>query len=115
YVVKPWNKRELVQRVRNHLEWAKTQKAVNPLTGLPGGVSVMSERQRRVEAGRPFSQMVLDIDYFKAYNDRDGFSRADLALSPTAETPTRGVDEADHEDNFVGHIGGDDFVILCAP
>jgi len=115
YVVKPWNKRELVQRVRNHLEWAKTQKAVNPLTGLPGGVSVLSERQRRVEAGRPFSQMVLDIDYFKAYNDRYGFSRGDVAISHIAETITRVVDEDAREDNFVGHIGGDDFVVLCAP
>ena len=114
YLVKPWNKRELVQRVRNHLEWAKTQKAVNPLTGLPGGVSVLAERQRRLESGRAFSQMVLDIDYFKAYNDRYGFARGDVAISRVAETVTRVVDEDGHEDNFVGHIGGDDFVILCA-
>ena len=115
YVVKPWTKRELVQRVRNHLEWAKTQKAVNPLTGLPGGVSVLAERQQRLDADRAFSQMVLDIDYFKAYNDRYGFPRGDVAISRVAETITRVVDEDGHEENFVGHIGGDDFVILCAP
>jgi len=115
YVLKPWNKRELVTRVHNHLEWAKTQKAVNPLTGLPGGVSVLAERQRRADQGKNFSQMVLDIDYFKAYNDRYGFTRGDVAISKVAEILTRVVDEDAHEDNFVGHIGGDDFVVLCAP
>jgi diguanylate cyclase (GGDEF)-like protein len=115
YVLKPWNKRELVTRVHNHLEWAKNQKAVNPLTGLPGGVSILAERQRRLDEGRPFSQMVLDVDYFKAYNDRYGFARGDIAISRIAETLTRVVDEDAQPENFVGHIGGDDFVVLCPP
>jgi diguanylate cyclase (GGDEF)-like protein len=115
YVVKPWSKRELVQRVRNHLEWAQTQKAVNPLSGLPGGVSILSERQRRLDAGEPFAQMVLDIDYFKAFNDRYGFPRGDAAIRIMAETITRVVDEDGHPQNFVGHVGGDDFIILTAP
>jgi diguanylate cyclase (GGDEF)-like protein len=114
YVLKPWNKRELVTRVHNHLEWAKNQKAVNPLTGLPGGVSILAERQRRLDEGRPFSQMVLDVDYFKAYNDRYGFARGDIAISRIAETLTRVVDEDAQPENFVGHIGGDDFVVLSS-
>ena len=115
YMLKPWNKRELVTRVHNHLEWAKTQKAVNPLTGLPGGVSILAERQRRLDDGKPFSQLVLDIDYFKAYNDRYGFARGDVAISRVAEILAKVVDEDGHADNFVGHIGGDDFVVLCPP
>jgi diguanylate cyclase (GGDEF)-like protein len=113
YVVKPWNMRELVQRVRNHLEWAQTQKAVNPLTGLPGGVSILAERQRRTETGQPFAQMVLDIDYFKAFNDRYGFARGDVAIRRVAEVLARVVDEDNHPENFLGHIGGDDFVALA--
>jgi len=115
YMVKPWNKRELVTRVHNHLEWARTQKAVNPLTGLPGGVSILAERQHRLDDGKPFSQLVLDIDYFKAYNDRYGFPRGDVAISRVAEILIKVVDEDGRADNFVGHIGGDDFVVLCAP
>jgi diguanylate cyclase (GGDEF)-like protein len=115
YVVKPWSKRELIQRVLNHLEWAHTQKAVNPLTGLPGGVSILAERQRRLEAGEPFAQMVLDIDYFKAFNDRYGFARGDVAIHTVAETISRVVDEDGNPQNFVGHVGGDDFIILTAP
>jgi diguanylate cyclase (GGDEF)-like protein len=115
YIVKPWSKRELLQRVVNHLDWATKQRAVNPLTGLPGGVSILAERQRRLEAGQPFAQMVLDIDFFKAFNDRYGFPRGDVAIRTVAETITRVVDEAGDPESFVGHVGGDDFIVLAAP
>ncbi len=115
YIVKPWSKRELVQRVVNHLDWATKQRAVNPLTGLPGGVSILAERQRRMEAGQPFAQMVLDIDFFKAFNDRYGFPRGDVAIRTVAETITRVVDEDGNPEGFVGHVGGDDFIVLTAP
>jgi diguanylate cyclase (GGDEF)-like protein len=115
YIVKPWSKRELLQRVVNHLDWATKQRAVNPLTGLPGGVSILAERQRRMEAGQPFAQMVLDIDFFKAFNDRYGFPRGDVAIRTVAETITRVVDEDGNPEGFVGHVGGDDFIVLTAP
>lgn len=115
YIVKPWSRRELVQRVMNHLDWAAKQRAVNPLTGLPGSISILTERQRRIDAGRPFAQMVLDIDYFKAFNDRYGFPRGDDAIRAVAETISRVVDEEGSPENFVGHVGGDDFVILTSP
>jgi diguanylate cyclase (GGDEF)-like protein len=115
YIVKPWSKRELLQRVVNHLDWATKQRAVNPLTGLPGGVSILAERQRRLNAGQPFAQMVLDIDFFKAFNDRYGFPRGDVAIRTVAETITRVVDEDGDPEGFVGHIGGDDFIILASP
>ena len=115
YIVKPWSKRELLQRVVNHLDWATKQRAVNPLTGLPGGVSILAERQRRLTAGQPFAQMVLDIDFFKAFNDRYGFPRGDVAIRTVAETITRVVDEDGDPEGFVGHIGGDDFIILASP
>jgi diguanylate cyclase (GGDEF)-like protein len=115
YIVKPWSKRELLQRVVNHLDWATKQRAVNPLTGLPGGVSILAERQRRLDAGQPFAQLVLDIDFFKAFNDRYGFARGDVAICTVAETITRVVDEDGDSEGFVGHIGGDDFIILTSP
>jgi diguanylate cyclase (GGDEF)-like protein len=115
YVTKPWSRAELVQRVRNHLEWATTQKAVNPLTGLPGGVSILSERQTRFDKEIPFGQLMIDVDYFKAFNDRYGFTRGDEAIKKIAEILTEVVESDDHPDNFLGHIGGDDFVVLTTP
>lgn len=112
YVTKPWSRAELVKRVRNHLEWSSTQRAVNPLTGLPGGVSIVSERQIRTESDRPFAQLLIDVDFFKAFNDRYGFSRGDEAIRKIAEVLNEVVDADAHEENFLGHIGGDDFVVL---
>ena len=114
YVTKPWNRAELVQRVRNHLEWASTQKAVNPLTGLPGGISILSERQLRIDEGCSFAQLMIDIDYFKAFNDRYGFPRGDVAIRRVAEVLNDVVEKDDDDSNFLGHIGGDDFVVLTA-
>ncbi len=115
YVTKPWSRAELVQRVRNHLEWSSTQKAVNPLTGLPGGVSILAERQRRFESGRPFAQLMIDVDFFKAFNDRYGFPRGDVAIQKIAEALNEVVEQDDEGNNFLGHIGGDDFVVLTTP
>jgi diguanylate cyclase (GGDEF)-like protein len=115
YVTKPWKQAELVQRVRNHLEWSSTQKAVNPLTGLPGGVSILSERQERFQRNEPFAQMVIDIDFFKAFNDRYGFPRGDEAIRRIAELMIEAVERDGHAKNFLGHVGGDDFVVLTKP
>jgi diguanylate cyclase (GGDEF)-like protein len=115
YVTKPWKQAELVQRVRNHLEWASTQKAVNPLTGLPGGVSILSERQERFDRNEPFAQMTIDVDYFKAFNDRYGFPRGDVAIRSIAELMIEVVEKDGHAENFLGHVGGDDFVVLTSP
>jgi diguanylate cyclase (GGDEF)-like protein len=115
YVTKPWTSRELVQRVRNHLAWSRTQRAVNPLTGLPGNVSILAERQRRADQGEPFAQMFLDLDNFKAFNDRYGFPRGDTAIQAVAEVLVEVVRGTGQPDDFVGHIGGDDFQVLTSP
>jgi diguanylate cyclase (GGDEF)-like protein len=101
-----------VQRVRNHLEWAKTQRAVSPLTGLPGNLSIVAERQRRLEAGEAFAVMFLDLDNFKAFNDRYGFPRGDTAITAVAEVLVEVLEQQGKDGDFVGHIGGDDFQVL---
>ena len=115
YVGKPWQSKELIQRIRNHLEWAKTQRAVSPLTGLPGNLSIVAERQRRVDAGEAFAQMVLDIDNFKSFNDRYGFPVGDTAITAVADVLTQVIEARGVPGDFVGHIGGDDFVVITEP
>jgi diguanylate cyclase (GGDEF)-like protein len=115
YVTKPWQSRELVQRVRNHLEWSKNQRAVSPLTGLPGNLSIVAERQRRVDAGEAFAQIFLDLDNFKAFNDRYGFPVGDTAIRAVAEALVDVVSTQGRPGDFVGHIGGDDFWLLTEP
>jgi PleD family two-component response regulator len=114
YVTKPWEHGELMLRIRNVLEWSRQQRAASPLTGLPGNVSINEEIRRRIGLGQPFAMLQIDIDFFKAYNDHYGYARGDQAIQTLSRIL---VDSAGHHGtgNFVGHIGGDDFVILADP
>jgi PleD family two-component response regulator len=113
YITKPWSQRELLARIRNVLDWSRRQRAASPLTGLPGNVSINEETRRRIESGVPFAMLQIDIDYFKAFNDHYGYSRGDQAIQALARIL---VDAAElHPGTFVGHIGGDDFVVLTNP
>ncbi len=115
YVTKPWTSRELVQRIRNHLAWSASQRSVSPLTGLPGNLSIVAERQRRVDAGEAFALIFLDLDNFKAFNDRYGFPVGDTAITAVAEVLVEVLETRGQEGDFVGHIGGDDFQVLTTP
>jgi len=116
YIAKPWkSNKELVQRVKNQLDFSRGALAVSPLTGLPGNLSIMAERDRRVSAGEAFAQMFLDIDSFKAFNDRYGFPRGDTAIRAVADTLVEVIETQGEAGDFIGHIGGDDFWVLTVP
>lgn len=81
----------------------------SPLTGLPGNQEiqrVIGHIYRRVE---PWAIIYFDLDSFKAYNDAYGFTNGDLMLKALAETLKKHAPD----DAFVGHIGGDDFVMVA--
>ena len=114
YVTKPWAKKELLMRIKNALDWSRQQRAASPLTGLPGNASIDDEIKRRFASGRPFAMLQADIDNFKAFNDHYGYARGDIAI----QTLARLLHDAAQRvggDTFVGHIGGDDFVVLTEP
>lgn len=112
YVTKPWEREELVVRVRNALEWSRQQRSASPLTGLPGNLSINEELKRRLNSGAPFAFLQIDIDFFKAFNDRYGYSRGDRAIKEVAQILVDVAREYDEPNTFVGHIGGDDFVVI---
>ena len=115
YIIKPFDPVELVARVKGTLRRAQDMRAASPLTGLPGNTRVQEEIRGFVESRRPFALLYADIDNFKAYNDHYGFLRGDTAIQTAArilqEEAIRVVGEA----TFIGHMGGDDFVIVCPP
>jgi diguanylate cyclase (GGDEF)-like protein len=115
YIAKPFAITELLVRVRNVLQWSQLQRQANPLTGLPGNMAIENEVQRRLAGGAGFTFMYADIDNFKAFNDYYGYRRGDEAIRLTAEIITGAVRECGGSDDFVGHIGGDDFVIVSKP
>jgi diguanylate cyclase (GGDEF)-like protein len=115
YIIKPFDPIELVARVKSALRRVREMRSVNPLTQLPGNVQVQEEVTKRVSAGVPFALMYVDIDNFKAFNDHYGFLRGDEAIKLLASCVDSAIKEYDASGGFVGHVGGDDFVILVDP
>ncbi|MDD3569613.1 MAG: GGDEF domain-containing protein [Lachnospiraceae bacterium] len=87
----------------------KRASEASPLTGLPGNWAVQSIIFDTIKATEPFSVIYLDLDNFKAYNDAYGFSNGDLMITAVSKAMKANCDEND----FLGHIGGDDFVIIA--
>lgn len=115
YVTKPWKSRELMLRVHNGIEWSRQQRSASPLTGLPGNVSISQEIGRRLASNQPFALLQLDIDHFKAFNDKYGYARGDVAIQTLARVLVETSAHHGGDENFIGHIGGDDFVVLSTP
>ena len=112
YVLRPVNMAELVTRVELARACAARHVECNPLTGLPGNNAIAREAERRLTTRSHFSLAYLDIDYFKPYNDKYGFSRGDEVLRMTARIVSNAVQALNDADTYVGHIGGDDFVFM---
>ncbi|HWR43490.1 GGDEF domain-containing protein [Sporomusa sp.] len=87
----------------------------NPLSGLPGNLVIEDRLKELVEAKEPFAVMYLDLDNFKAYNDKYGFERGDKVLLLTSQVLSRSIGKTGSADDFLGHIGGDDFIIITKP
>jgi len=109
YLAKPFDPRELLARVRALLRLSRKALERNPTTGLPGGESIHDEIVRRRDTGEPFAVGYYDLDNFKPFSDRFGFAVADA----TIQTVGRVLRELGERPGvFVGHVGGDDFVLL---
>jgi PleD family two-component response regulator len=116
YIAKPFESAELTARVRSALRRNKQMRDVSPLTGLPGNASIHSELERRIsDIDTPFAVCWCDLDNFKAFNDHYGFLRGDDAIKWTAVLLSSTVESHHWPHNMVGHIGGDDFVLICDP
>jgi diguanylate cyclase (GGDEF)-like protein len=113
YIVKPFDTPELLARIHGVLRRAKEMRAQSPLTGLPGNVRIEEEIERRVAAEDLFAILYADLDHFKAYNDHYGFMRGDQVIQRTAALIQEASHAAAGPDTFVGHVGGDDFVVVC--
>lgn len=112
YLKTPINDEILYYSIKNILRLLNTNRMVSPLTGLPGNVQIQAEIKKRLLSGNKFAMLYLDLDNFKAYNDTYGFSNGDEIIKFTARVITKNVMKDESEENFVGHIGGDDFIAI---
>jgi len=81
----------------------------NPLTSLPGNIPISQHIVALIEAGEPFVTCYCDLNNFKPFNDVYGYWRGDDMIRLCADIIRR---HSDPQRDFVGHVGGDDFVML---
>ncbi len=115
FVTKPVDMPELLARIRMILKRTRQGLDASPLTRLPGNISIQTRIEEALSEGRPLAVLYLDLNQFKAYNDAYGFDAGDRVLRATARMLIRIIQEEGSREGFVGHIGGDDFIVLAHP
>jgi diguanylate cyclase (GGDEF)-like protein len=115
YITKPFDIEELVARVGSVLRRVRSMRDLSPLTGLPGNFRIAEELERRVAGSGPVAVIHGDLDNFKAFNDHYGFMRGDKVIRFTATTLLEARRSTGDPSCFIGHVGGDDFIIVMDP
>jgi diguanylate cyclase (GGDEF)-like protein len=87
----------------------------SPLTGLPGNLAIEKHIEMRLAAKRPFSLCHLDLDNFKPFADNYGYAWGSEVIKEVGQIITQQATNLDGQDVFIGHIGGDDFVLITEP
>ncbi|MBF0258352.1 MAG: response regulator [Desulfamplus sp.] len=121
YITKPVNPAILQARVRTHLKLNHAMKELkflysmaldaNPLTGLPGNNSIARRIESAISKAEKICVIYSDLDNFKAFNDKYGFAKGDEVIIFNSHVIQMGLKANGVDDFFIGHIGGDDFVI----
>lgn len=115
YVILPALPRELLMRVKAVLRRQNMALDSNPLTRLPGNSTILRAVENRIKGNEAFTVLYCDLNHFKAYNDCYGFLKGDEVIKFTAEAIVKVVRHMSGPGDFVGHIGGDDFVVFSTP
>ncbi|MBT9176266.1 MAG: Alkaline phosphatase synthesis transcriptional regulatory protein PhoP [Firmicutes bacterium] len=115
FITKPFEPSELMARINAQLRRSCQERSLNPLTGLPGNIMIEAEFKRIVASKKPFAVIYADIDNFKSINDAYGFLQGDEGIKLLAEILLDALHRFGNPDDFVGHVGGDDFVVCTTP
>lgn len=114
YLIKPPDPIELEIRIVLALRSAAHNFNANALTSLPGNRLIEKELYDRIKARESFSFHYIDIDNFKSYNDKYGYLRGDQVILGAAKIFSRIIKARGSAADFLGHIGGDDFVAVTS-
>jgi len=112
FLTKPFDAQELMARIKRMLQRKKIDMGHNPLTGLPGNLAIEEEARRRLARADTNTYCYLDLDNFKAYNDVYGVKQGDKVIRLFADILVEAAKRWGNPNDFVGHIGGDDFLVL---
>lgn len=115
YITKPFDPRELRARIQAHLRRSARDQQASPLTMLPGNAAIEQVMRSRIDSGEPVAVLYSDLSNFKMYNDKYGWLAGDHIIKWLGKMIVEVVLDQGAKDDFVGHVGGDDFVIVTLP
>jgi len=115
YLTKPFDAQELRTRIEAHLRRSTRDLSASPLTHLPGNPLIEQTLSVRLQSRKPTAFLYIDLSDFKEYNDEYGWLQGDEVIKMLARTILATVAAVGNPDDFVGHIGGDDFVVISTP
>jgi GGDEF domain-containing protein len=114
YLIKPPDPLDLRVRIEMAIKRAQYSYSATPLTGLPGGRMIEQVLMERIERKETFCFGYIDIDGFKYFNDVYGYQKGDRIIMQTAYMLYTAMKKHGTSDDFIGHIGGDDFVFISS-
>lgn len=122
YITKPISPAIVKARIKNHLKLREAMQELkrlfstaldaNPMTGLPGNNSIANRIKKDLADNANVTVLYADLDNFKAFNDKYGFALGDEVIKFTSEVFHEVISEMNIQESFIGHIGGDDFVLI---
>ncbi|NLN61242.1 MAG: diguanylate cyclase [Deltaproteobacteria bacterium] len=115
YIRRQFIEQEILTKTRLCVLRSKRVVEVNPLTRLPGNIAINRQIQSRIDNRLIFTLGYVDLDHFKPFNDKYGFSRGDDVIRITGRLILNIVKGNYSQGSFVGHIGGDDFIFITEP
>ncbi|MBN1485152.1 MAG: response regulator [Chloroflexia bacterium] len=114
YIVKPFDIEELHLRVDRALERASFLNLTNPTTGLPGS-KLIEDQLKVILTRRDWALASIGLEHFPPFTEKYGFVAGDNALRFVALFLNEAIDELGGPDDFIGHIGGSDFILATTP
>ncbi|MFP4516361.1 MAG: diguanylate cyclase domain-containing protein [Desulfovibrionales bacterium] len=115
FLLRPVEPEVAKSRISLTLNRAVRELDANPLSRLPGNTSIIHRIQELIDRQEDFALAYVDLDFFKSFNDKYGFSRGDEVLMMSARVIVNTIRSFVGAGGFVGHVGGDDFVFILSP
>ena len=112
FIKKPLNEKYFFYTIRNISRLISANRCISALTGLPGNVQIENEMKRRIASRKLYAILYMDLDNFKSYNDKYGYMNGDEVIKFTSEIIQESIQKYGIRGDFLGHIGGDDFVAV---
>lgn len=113
YVTKPFDLEEIKWRVQNALRRTTYKSLTDPITGLPSG-RLITEQLRQLVKREDWTMFYIGINGFGSFKEEQGFMAGEKVLRFVAMLLTEAVDEIGTSNDFIGHVGDDDFILVTS-